>query len=397
MEEPRGEVLENGRPGLGRWGRAGVVAAVLALGAGALTWPQAADPAPLPVAAAATTPPSGTAGRPYQAGLTEDRRIRLGPPVEAEGRLPRLPTALPGRLSPDGAVPLGEDPVARALLLIQETREVQTTGPVFALGDDGRFRELDTTSLRPVADRHGNVQTLLDDTALSPDGRRAAFAQRDEVAVLDLTTARLHRWRLPGYNEVVSWLPDSATLLVEQEEHAYLLDLTTGEARRQPYPGFGTVAGSPGLHRLAGADLTAWDRAGRRLSRTVARPVVGVSPAWAKAAGPEWMGPGWARGGRIARDVFGAGQPRPYTDVFEAEALVVLDAATGRLDAALVHQGVDRMKGCCGVLGWYDAGTVMFTSSSAAAHRLLAWRVGTGEVFRVTELPLGTVVALGPL
>lgn len=126
-------------------------------------------------------------------------------PGGREGRLPRLKTALPDLPSLDGAVPLSAAPAARAL-----------------------------------------AQIPLDETALSPDSRMAAFPQRDEVVVVDLTAATSRRWPVPGFNEIVSWHPDGVTLVVEQEDTAYLVDSRTGHAARQPYPGFGpSRAGDP--------------------------------------------------------------------------------------------------------------------------------------------------------
>ena len=51
-------------------------------------------------------------------------------------------------------------------------------------------------------------------------------------------------------------------------------------------------------------------------------------------------------------------------------------------------QGQDpsRFKGCCAVVGWLDADTVLFFSMSSAARRILAWDVDTDRVYLVSEL-----------
>ena len=45
-----------------------------------------------------------------------------------------------------------------------------------------------------------------------------------------------------------------------------------------------------------------------------------------------------------------------------------------------------RYKGCCLALGWLDADTVLFSSSSTEGERILAWQVGTATVLRVSEI-----------
>ncbi|GGS50029.1 hypothetical protein GCM10010156_05930 [Planobispora rosea] len=361
-------------------------------------WPRPTGPGAAPGApgVAATPQPDVAIARETAPG------IRIGVERAEEGRLPRLETALPERLSTHGAVSLSAAPMTRALALLQWSGE-GGPGPVLALGDDGGLRALDGVKLTTPTDEDGNEQLPLDDTALSPDGRRAAFPQRDEVVVVNLIDGTSRRWPLPGFNEIVSWRPDGVTLVVEQEERVFLVDSRTGRAERQPYPGFETVAGGePGtdVHRLSDAadlhrprttepaktELTRWDASGNLLARESSRLTVGTGERW---------GPGWLRGGRIAWDVFGAGGPR-HGGIVEAEAIVVLDAATGRQSAALVLPGTDRWKGCCRVLGWYDEDTVLFASRGGPS-RLLAWRVSSGELLRVADLPDGAAVALGDI
>ncbi|GAA4558232.1 hypothetical protein [Planotetraspora kaengkrachanensis] len=388
------EVLDSGNGGRGaRWVvvAAGVFVVLLAA---VTAWPRTAGmrSADSPTSSAATPTPSVPASAVVTARAVTPG-IWIGVERADEDRLPRLETLLPDKLSLNGATPLSTAPMAQALALFQRGGKGDP-GPVLALGDDGGLRELDNIELASVTDGH-NEQSALDDTALSPDGRMAAFPQRDEVVVVDLTDATSRRWPVPGFNEIVSWRPDGVTLVVEQQEAVYLVDSETGRVSRAPYPGFGTVAGGePGtdLYRLHTpssqvAELTRWDTSGTLLSRMRPRLAVGTG---------EWWGTGWLRGGRIAGDVFGAGGPRPYADVIEAEVIVVLDAETGQLAAGLVLPGIDRWKGCCQVMGWYDEDTVLFASRGRPS-RLLAWRVSRGELLRVADLPDNAMVALGDL
>ncbi|MFB9719766.1 hypothetical protein [Planobispora longispora] len=368
-------------------------------GAGPAHDPSAAITAPAravpsgsgPAGSATASPPATVIARQVAPG------VRVGADRAGEGRLPRLATALPETLSTDGAVPLSAAPMTRALALFQRYGEGDLDR-VFALDVDGGLRELDGVELTRPTDRHGNAHLPLNGTSLSPDGRRAAFPQRNEVVVADLTDGTSRRWPLPGFNEIVSWRPDGVTLVVEQEETVFLVDSRTGKAGRQPYPGFGTVAGGePGtdLHRLRSAsdlhrlgvtgpaktELTRWDASGNLLARENPRLTVGTG---------EWWGSAWLRGGRVAGDVFGSGGR------LEAEAVVVLDAVTGEQVAALKVPGMDRWKGCCQVMGWYDEDTVLFASRGGPS-RLLAWRVSSGELLRVADVPDDAVVALGDL
>ena len=79
---------------------------------------------------------------------------------------------------------------------------------------------------------------------------------------------------------------------------------------------------------------------------------------------------GYAQSQRLAGPVAG--------ELANPEAIGV---TRGRQLSALAF-GLDRAKGCCPVVGWLDADTVVFESGS----RLLAWRVGTHDVTRVAEL-----------
>jgi hypothetical protein len=45
-----------------------------------------------------------------------------------------------------------------------------------------------------------------------------------------------------------------------------------------------------------------------------------------------------------------------------------------------------RFKGCCTVLGWADAHTVLYESRGVHGRWVLAWDVHTGTVSRVTQV-----------
>ena len=45
-----------------------------------------------------------------------------------------------------------------------------------------------------------------------------------------------------------------------------------------------------------------------------------------------------------------------------------------------------RFKGCCTVLGWADAETVLYQSVGSHGRWILAWNVTTSQVFEVSRL-----------
>lgn len=94
-------------------------------------------------------------------------------------KLPRLASKLPHEIAVDPSLagPLSGDPVSRAFAL------VRTPAAVYVLGDDARLRRLDL--LGPNAG--------FGTTVLKPDGKQAAFPQRDSVVLVDLTTAAARR------------------------------------------------------------------------------------------------------------------------------------------------------------------------------------------------------------
>lgn len=307
-------------------------------------------------------------------------------PVGSEGRLARLDVGLPTSitLDPRRALKLSAAPVDRAVALLQ-AGEDQTT--VYLLGSDRKLRVLDTVALKAPEDEFGNAQGVLDSTSLAPDGKRAAFAQRDEVVIVDLTTGRVERLRVRGFNENVLWQPDAVGLIVEQANATYLVDVRG--AKRQTYASFDSMATvgqvTDNIVRLGSADgdgsaVSRWTLGGGPISKTP------LPTPW--LAVDSWYGTGWRNGGLVARSLFA---PKVLEPSGAGEAAVVVDVASGKVVRALLfprtpdNAVVGRKLQCCEVRGWAGPDTVVVQSP----NRLLAWNVRTGALRIVTQMSPG--------
>ncbi|MEU4572292.1 hypothetical protein [Nonomuraea sp. NPDC023979] len=292
----------------------------------------------------------GVTGRPTPAA-SPGPVLDTAPPAGDEAALPAAATALPERWA---AIPV-----------------VRTApGPVLALAEfgDGRVHVLKSGGRFPLdvkLGRAGDGGTPLRPNSLAPDGTMAAFPQQDEIVVVDLVIGQTRRYPVPGRNAVVLWRGER--LLVEQEKADYLLDLATGEVTRQPNRGFGGVAGY--------RDLRIVPIGGRTFLREGAAQV-----ELAVDGGPATAVPGrhgWQRDGLVAVPGRAPGE-RPG----RADAVVVAEAATGRVVRTLLLPGARCGKGGCPVRGWARHGTVLVESGD----RLLGWDLATGALSRVADL-----------
>jgi hypothetical protein len=277
----------------------------------------------------------------------------------------RTLAGLPQRLDPTrpAAIPLRRNPIERARLLVQP----YGSPDIFALAEDGSWRRIDVVPIAPVTDVAGNVQPALDVTSLSADGRRAAFAQRDEVLVVDLSDASLQRIPLPGFNEDVRWIGDG--LAVAQDGVTFFM-----------------VPPDAGPVELTGAgrDVAVADEAGIVTVSLDAshRPVL---RRWGSdGAGPPqlfdgtgvlyaWDGPGWRRGRVIARgaleavgDIDAPAGAFPYRVV-----LIDLAAGVARYAPGPPPMPPDKAR----LLGWRDANTLLV---AVERQRIMAYDVTTG-------------------
>jgi hypothetical protein len=260
------------------------------------------------------------------------------PPPEDELALPRWPEpSLPEVIDPDAAT--AGVPHAPARGLVADGRRV------FALGEGGVLFELDLARLARVSDEGGNRLSPVTAYSLAPDGRHAFFVQESSLEILDLVTGR---WRTL---DTPDWLAEGARWTSNDE--IWVPDTLSS-------PRSGT------LHHLDGIVSQAQE--------------LGVG----RDFGEETWGPAIAAGNRVAQAMFLAG-PVDGTGVSNPEAVVV--ETDGLYDVLTMWPlgTATRQKGCCEVLGFLDDDTVLFASQSSEGSRLLAWRVGTPEVFLVAR------------
>ncbi|MBQ1074130.1 hypothetical protein KBX06_13305 [Micromonospora sp. C31] len=322
----------------------------------------------------ADPPPPATTATPGRSPTPYPVPVRTLP---AELAYPGHPL---GRLGDPVGATLSARPVRRALALHQPVDpQTGVAGRIRVLGDDGVVRDLDVVAPAPTRDAGGNEAAPLKTGSLSPDGRTAAFAQTDEVIVVDLTTAAVRRHPLKGYLEHVLWSGDR--LLVGDDDTTYELDRGTGAARKIPVSPWNVAApdptGQPDLLLESGGtppSLTRVRWGGDGTHRD-------SQPVDFRALPPghrvdEFYGRGWLNGHLLARAGWAT-----IGNSSGMEGVAVLDARTGVV-THLLDVGWGRWKSCCEVLGWDPDKTVLLRYDPGG---LLRWRPDTGEITGVVK------------
>ncbi|TNH27495.1 hypothetical protein FHG89_18105, partial [Micromonospora orduensis] len=296
------------------------------------------------------------------------------------------------RLADPPTVPLSERPVRQALALFQPLdEEGRADGPVRVLGDDGVVRSLDVVTLAPTRDEDGNEAAALKPGVLSPDGRWAAFAQTNELVMVDLTRAGVRRIPLDGYLELVVWASDR--VLVGGDDRTYAVERDADTASTVDVSAWDVVAPDPSAGREAALIEMIGEPGGLTLrSRTARDAKVRSEQRITDDALPapyqvnEFYGRGWLHGGRIA-----SGAWIVSSEIDGAEGAAVLDARTGAV-THLLDLGRDRAKGCCPVLGWDNKGAVLLRLEPAGLAR---WNPETGEITGIVRDLRGVVALAG--
>ena len=308
-----------------------------------------------------------------------NRRAATRNPSPSAPALAERRTELPPRLDPEATTtkPLSGNPIRRARLLLQRYAGLHREQPVYALAEDGMWRRIDVARILPVTDRDGNPQPALDVGSLSADGRRAAFAQRDEVLIVDLASAGVRRVPVPGFNEEVLWLGDR--VVVHQENRTYLI-AADGRPAEVPGPGRDVVVIETGT----GAEMI-------RLSidaehRPVLRPSTAAGPGADRRVDGvgnlvTWEGPGWQRGRAIARAALVAtgAVERPTAPPTYRLVLVDTASATARFAPDTGTLPLDGAQ----LLGWYDANTLLMC---VEMRRVAVYDLTTGKPAQVTTI-----------
>ncbi|WP_182379716.1 hypothetical protein [Nocardioides sp. WS12] len=312
---------------------------------------EPADPAPTPTTEQSVQSSSVEPGRDYRGAKTW-----WAPVDTAEGDLPEL-ESLP--YPPE--ISLAPDlPPHSAGVPAHAVYELSGDGPrpgrVVIVGHDGLTHALDVGRLDPVTDEEGNVLSPLTAESLAPDGRHVFFIQESSLEVYDLTTGTWATYEIvPRMGEQALWI-NSAEVW------------TPGE--------LGAPDGVGTTYDVTGSGLDS------------SSGVPDVPRVWDTSDEP------WGPVRLSDRD--GAAQGMFLADVASGPdgAMGGLDALAARVGSTegknvhlLVMPGPDsgRWKGCCPVIGWLDDETVLFQSRSNAM-RILAWRVGTADLRRVSRI-----------
>ena len=210
---------------------------------------------------------------------------------------------------------------------LASTRCFGTAKQQYRLLSDERLVSVDLSDrLGPVGDEGGNMFNPLGHQSVSPDGTQVFFRQPGRVEVWDLPT---NTWRtVPTADyEQAAWTRDGELWLPG--------DGDTG--RPDPWTG------------------------DHQYSQVVVGPGGAAEFDWMEGTGaPTTGGPG---------------------QFANPEFLVAGEVG----DPDLLAFGMGRSKICCAPVGWFSHDFVLFGASSAGTYRVLAWRVGTPDLYRVSE------------
>jgi len=311
-------------------------AVVLVAGGVALSTDRPASQAP--PSGPATRPPSASApalpeptateqgARAERAGTHHGAPLWWTPVAARDGELPPLDVAgLPPELSMASESPVATPPTRIDAVFATEKQR-------YRLLSGGLLVSVDLSEhLGPVADTGGNARSPLARDSLSPDGSKVFFVQQDGVEVWDLAT---NSWQhVPtGVTraEQARWTPEGELWL-------------PGQPARWPDPW-------PYDHQYT--DVVLGNGVAAE-SDWMSESLTGADP-----------GPGAV--GRI-------GNPH----------LVVAGPVDDPQVLAMNAEG--RSVLCCPVVGWVGDDILLF-ESHADQWRILAWRVGTLELYRVSQV-----------
>lgn len=335
---------------------------VVVVGVTALIGPQfgGADGAP----PAGTPTPSVGPAHAERGGTYARAQVWWAPPVEAEGQLPqRRGTPLPGRIDLSGGGPAASG--LGRVVAAYEVDDDDGLARMVVVGADGTSYALEVSDLDPFADAEGNRLSALSPWSLSPDGRHLALRQPGALAVYDFGTDAWTRFAVIGDPEFTTWTTDRVI----------------------------TVAGGPD-GTGAGAS---YDTTGKLLERL--RPASARGLEESEASQDRFLSPRDEAHGRTAflPNAFRGDVNFAYSQGLYLGSPVERDGTTfegldgvavgqdGRFTVLVQPASSLRWKGCCPQIGWIDDQTVLFESRHAQA-RVLAWRVGTADLSRVSDI-----------
>ena len=372
---------------------AGIAVVLVAVAAGGVSFSRFGSPGDrTALVPPATTGPCPTGARPSRGCQTV--RVDRMPARLAQRSGGPLPRSV-GDLA--AARPLVKGSISHAEALYEPGSTADAKGrpsPVYALGPDGSFHRLELPALDFVRDAGKRpLSAPLTATALSPDGRLAAFPQASSLLVVDLTTGEARRITVPGSNRTVLWR-GATSVLVGQDHDSFAVDLANGGAvTRVParYSPGDAVAGdgSDPLVELPGGGplmLREWAVAEATPLRDVPIEQRALEPDASPEAIIGWQGTGWRHGDLVVRAGWG-----PFGGTRPVPLVAVVDVRTASVVRVLaLGPGHDLAR--CEPLGWLDDHTVLLHTDREG---VVAWDVGSGSVTSVAA-PFDGALAIAP-
>jgi hypothetical protein len=327
---------------------------------------------------------------PASAGTLSDGTAYAVMPLEGtESQLPKFAVGLPSVIDLASTATATVFSAARppqSVVAVYLRVDGDLFQPVLVTGD-GKQVLVDGVSLVSTNDASGNAAMPIGPRAIG-GGRYVVFPQRDHVLRLDTRTGATVSYPVPSNHvEWAGWAADTATIVARAADHAWTIDGSV--------PGAKAVAADTayeGKFRLAAtADTRSlwigrYDQT-RSLAdqRSVTSPVTEV---WQDTISTEqWAATGAFFDQNLTSAVIRRGNGPIY------QGLVAVEGDRGKARLLLAPENPDgqtgRFKGCCTVLGWADATTVLYQSVGSHGRWILAWNVSTGRVYEVSHLVTG--------
>lgn len=360
-------------------GALGAVAAA-ALAVAAVQLGGSTKPRPTPATSSTTPAIVGT--------LSDGTAYAVMPLEGAEAQLPDFDAGLPSVIDVRArkAHPFAGPPTSVVAVYLRADGDV--FHPVLVAGD-GTQVVLDELDLVTTNDANGNAATPLGPRAFGGGGRYVVFPQRDDVVVLDTQTGDAVSYAVPSdHVEWAGWNAGDRTIVARDAEQAWTIDPGKPGSAAVPVDG-----GYEGKYRITATDstptairLTAYDDLARPMDPVSLRaPVSGVSGETVNTQGSAATGAFFDQ--NVTADVIRRGNGPIY------QGLLVVDVGSTSARVLLAPENPDgqtgRFKGCCTVLGWADARTVLYESVGSHGRWILAWNVDTGAVYEVARLTTG--------
>ncbi|TPG19600.1 hypothetical protein [Pedococcus bigeumensis] len=361
----------------------GTVGAVAAAGlaVAAVQLGGTTKPRPTPAVSSTTT---------ASAGVLADGTAYAVMPLEGkEAQLPDFEAGLPSVINLASTATASVFSAARppqSVVAVYLRVEGEIFQPVLVTGD-GKQVLVDGVSLVSTNDASGNSAMPIGPRAIA-GGRFVVFPQPDHVVRLDTHTGATVSYQVLSKNvEWAGWAADNATIVARSADHAWTID---GSA-----PGAKAVAADgayEGKFRLAAtADTRSlWvGHYGEKRALVDQRSVTGpVTEVWQDTLGTQqWA----ATGAFFDQTLTSAAIQRGNGPIYQG--LVAVQADRGKARVLLAPESPDgqtgRFKGCCSVLGWADAKTVLYQSVGSHGRWILAWNIDTGQVYEVSHLLTG--------